>query len=1466
MRRLFLIFYVLLTVLGAIAAEASIETPNYSFKLGRYDKAIDTYHVGAGRVFWDNEWKKGDYWTDGPWSIYVGGTPTLGGKRVGSAIAFSDILTNSNNGYPLVGSDKWGEWVDVFGGERGYVLGQLNSKWKHLAWEIKTPIYGNKYFANISDIVVLCGGKGGDFNVKEMYSTFSKSTAPTSSLTASKTAVKAGESVTFTIKGTTNTYYNQYMLVSFAGAGTTYFTDKQFDGQTITTTQNVKLNTPGTYSFSLRLKDAAMRQADVKTIIIAVGAVVPPPPPVQPPPDAPSSPPNSPPEVNQPPIAKFSWPSYAYAGEDVAVDEYSVDYDGAIVSRNWNLSITDASQNLGQGGGKVNFNTPGNYSLGLTVKDDDGATDALTKSITVYKPLPTAIITTSGTLKENRKVILSSASSKAPATWTIDHTKDEWVIDVVSGGIVLDIKLGTKSGSTQEVLFKKAGVYRVSLRVTNAKGTSDWAIKDITVGPDLAPVTDFSLNKITYRNPADTNLATINLSDKSASIDGDTIAQRTWKYQYDSDNDGLFSDEAWVILDSANKTTAKLKTNKVGKYLFDLTAKEDFEQETIHYFILPGDYRTGDTALKAAADKIIEVKNIAPTTTFSSFIKPKVDIIFSQGYLNNYATKFAGMINNLEGIVGAKLTGKDIDYTFGNTAPGNIPQPLAFVGTLSQYDTNAHLFRGNYISNTQALESGSGMYSTIYDLGAVVDSADITNFSYAFSYWYNRLSVYASVDNVHWHQFFYLPNNISSGFWQSDWGNFDTSTLPASFRYLRFETKEWQSINFSINSSKSYSSSTVKYEGVSRKRVNGVGDQTAQDDRYTSHWVKFDLGKQYYSNSINKDDYIEKMTIRTKGRFCDVTWWWSADDYSYYNYDLHAGLGADPNMSNDHTIDYSGYWKSFLPLYFRYLKVQINGNALDEVYVDIGTNKIIPTIVTPTLVDIQKQAQVPVRTGAKKVIVSLAEMPYNDATATSLQAIADMLNSNNISLVAFTDVANTSSIQQLTSKVTNQKVITTTADMTVPLDQLADYIIASTPHNYTSGTKIILQGQALGFLPTYSDFENDPKIADAWSFVHTPTYLDNSSGFSIYHNQNLTTPAAVLDKAGKYNVKYQAQDDPATGDIRFAPYRLWSDPVPTALIVHRKPIANFTVTPGTINAVDTSYDPDFQFQRLDKGIVEWKWMWKSTTSPTWTIGNPSGIPALGDYNIHLEVKDVYGVWSDPIEKTVSVFNLNKPPVANFSWLPTVIYEGDTVAVTNLSTDPDGDALIYQWNTYDPSGETKTYTTKSIQLTNVQPGNYWLTLRVWDSNGATNVITKSFSVNPLGVLGHIDHTPQWNLNRIRYNQSKTGTDDNPRPYHVFFAIESFVLKADTTDTGLSTTKATSLQVDLLNKGETELLISNSAKTFWSGEMSRAYFENLADGNYTFRFTVTYSNGVVKTHVLTIVIEDSWLEYYNFHRTE
>jgi hypothetical protein len=135
---------------------------------------------------------------------------------------------------------------------------------------------------------------------------------------------------------------------------------------------------------------------------------------------------------------------------------------------------------------------------------------------------------------------------------------------------------------------------------------------------------------------------------------------------------------------------------------------------------------------------------------------------------------------------------------------------------------------------------------------------------------------------------------------------------------------------------------------------------------------------------------------------------------------------------------------------------------------------------------------------------------------------------------------------------------------------------------------------------------------------------------------------------------------------------------------------------------------------------------------------------------------------------------------------------------------------------------------------------------------------------LGITGYVKHTDLWNNNRIQYNRRFSGTDESPRPYNTFWAGEQFVLQADTTDTGLSATKAQSVTVEFLYPGVSVPLSPNAAKTQWNGEMWREDFENIPDGTYVFRFTATYSNGTVKIHDVPVLISGVWLDYFKFHR--
>jgi hypothetical protein len=1421
-----------------VLATIDIPTGNYGWTLGKYDSKTQTVSPPETTSFrWDistvnSMWIR----TIGPTSVWVDS------KKEGTIVSFVDRNSNTDNGYPMVEQSQWQAWINLFGGgsNSAFVLQNLKS------WYIA---FNGKTFANLSQLAELSGGRGLSYDVATGSIYYGKSDPPTASITPTRYSCKVGESITFNLSARNYALAYQFLDMTFKDdKGTTYVNNKRFLSNIANETVTKTFNAAGNYLFTLVVNDGVFRY-NTKQLLISVSDN--PVDPVQPPEPPPVIPPEPPEAPNLPPTAVFGLPSYTYEGDTVDVSESSFDLDGEIVDWDWDHEPAFAgSSHLLKGGGELTIETIGKFNITLTVTDDDGATNSVTHFIVVKAAKPEAIIAYQGSLKENRKVTLNSIRSKSSDAYPIDHSRDEWVITPISGGTAADIKLGTRSGANQEVLFKKAGTYRVGLRVHNEKYDSEWVYKDIIIVPDDPPVTNFLRPAITFRNPADSNHASITLNDRTFSLDGDMISQRIWKYKYDSDNDGSFLDEAWAILDSGNNSAPVLRVTKVGKYLVELEAKESFGQPTIPAFITEADYRTGNTSTKPQADKIIDVQNIAPVTSFTATLKPKVDIIFSQGYMTDYYNRFPLMVNNLEAVLGSKLAAKNVDYAFYNTTTAPAPDS----GTINK--------------------SASSQWSNVtVDLGKAIPIGSITSFTPTWTC-PNTIEyrINASENGIDW-----FNVDRYGYYWGIHWGGH--SNLPMneakgppieSIRYVQFASYMGSPGAATLNVSVSYDEKYKRYYGWF---IDGKGNYMAGSDvdQGLSNDIRWDLGQEL-SSSMLRDTYF-KFWFQTIGGDEDsplphlfVTAQASLDNVNWTTISTNTFTGDKwGNLGTQFVYPANASY----PAKFRFYRLLFSGDSGYSMFFrDAGLfiNYTEDTTPHATLADIKAKAEQTYRSDATKVIVSLAEEPYTDSNAASLTNTANSLISNKAYFVALANAGSIPSVQQLTSKLTKQTIITTTADMSVPLSQLADHINSNVVAAPLSGIIYLLLGQSVGYNPSYSDYENDPKVTDNWNYVHDAGYVDNNAGVSFYHNKVLSGPVANLDKVGKYDVQYKAQDDPANNDLRFLNYRMWSDPAPTNIIIHRKPIANFSVQAGTVNVTDLSYDPDFQFRRPDKGIVEWLWKWRKTTDVNWTNGKPSGITAVGDYVVHLEVKDVYGAWSDPVEKTITVASLQKPPVANFTWTPTLIYEGDTVTLTNLSTDPDGGPLTYLWTVFNPLGATTTFTTKNGSLTNVLPGTYWITLRATDPGGMSDVVTKSFVVGTLGITGYVNHTPDWNKHRILYNQYHTGTDDSPRAYNTFWAGENIILQATTTDTGVSATKPVAVSANFISKGvTTNLSFTNPGKTSWTGEMWQQNFQNIPDGVYTFRFTVTYSNGVVKTDDVPININGSIFDYFQLHRT-
>ncbi|WP_340012031.1 PKD domain-containing protein [Paenibacillus sp. FSL H7-0690] len=334
----------------------------------------------------------------------------------------------------------------------------------------------------------------------------------------------------------------------------------------------------------------------------------------------PTSPPELPREL-KPPVALINAPKTVKAGQEfVASEAGSYDPDGYITDYFWDTPNAKGElSTLPRGTLWYDKDHLGEQTLALTVMDDDKMTGSTSTEVNVIEPKPDASIRVDGTLKQNRKVIIQSYVS-SPTYYPLVDAKTKFTITAVSGGTNSDIKYsGSLNGVySKDVLFKKPGKYKATIYVENSLGLTARNETTFDIAPDQKPFAYFTMAGTAYRNPADGNQATLSIDDMSYSPDQDMVARRLWEYRYDSDNNGNFSGEPWVIFNNENLDRLNLKVREVGKYEVRLTVFEEFGQPTIEEFVTQADRQSIDSeATQNVIERIFTVKNQAPDVDWS---------------------------------------------------------------------------------------------------------------------------------------------------------------------------------------------------------------------------------------------------------------------------------------------------------------------------------------------------------------------------------------------------------------------------------------------------------------------------------------------------------------------------------------------------------------------------------------------------------------------------------------------------------------------------------------------------------------------------------------------------------------------------------------------------------------------------------------------------------------------------------
>ena len=356
-------------------------------------------------------------------------------------------------------------------------------------------------------------------------------------------------------------------------------------------------------------------------------------------------------------------------------------------------------------------------------------------------------------------------------------------------------------------------------------------------------------------------------------------------------------------------------------------------------------------------------------------------------------------------------------------------------------------------------------------------------------------------------------------------------------------------------------------------------------------------------------------------------------------------------------------------------------------------------------------------------------------------------------------------------------------------------------------------------------------------------------------------------------------------------YGLYAETSQNVSVVNRKPAANVTTpasaSPGsptefdllrpqfvwTYGDADGDAQTQYQVQVIKSnsgGLVLLDSGARIGGTTNWTAS--ADLPEEVVLYVQVRVYDGYD-WSDWSSPKYFIIDTNKPPTGDFDWNPKLIFEGDTVMFESAVNDLDLDVLNVRYELESPDGTKRTFAytwsapypdTGPVAVLNV-PGVWTMTLNVSDGEEAVTV-SKSIRVWPLTISGQVRHTDEWEANRLNYNAKHPET---PRPANWFWAGEAFVLEALVTDTGASATKPLRVTADAGSGLRKELAGSNPPQlTRWNGTLRSedAGFPlvELPEGDYTFTFTVTYSNGVVKTAQAAIRIVDTVDSYVQVHR--
>lgn len=416
-----------------------------------------------------------------------------------------------------------------------------------------------------------------------------------------------------------------------------------------------------------------------------------------------------------------------------------------------------------------------------------------------------------------------------------------------------------------------------------------------------------------------------------------------------------------------------------------------------------------------------------------------------------------------------------------------------------------------------------------------------------------------------------------------------------------------------------------------------------------------------------------------------------------------------------------------------------------------------------------------------------------------------------------------------------------------------------------------------------------PTVINDTSFDLDKQSLDNGIAVSEWSWKDSTasvwtsgTPPINLTINHTYELKLRVKDHQGA----------WSDPLiktfsttgTLPILTNNAPVATMTIPSGTQAnpTVFTTQKPTFSWNQTDSdaGTVFKSFEIQVTndantatvfssgtvsqntaaTTKSWTT--TSDLPAGQKLRTRVRVNDGL-VWSSWSAQTWMIINC--PPIVNFDWSPKPVWEGDTVTLTNQSSDPDNDALTYIWSITGPGGYQQTTTTIHATRKLSQPGDYSVTLTASDGKVQTNV-TRTLRVESLLLEANVSYTDLWLEHHLMMGHE---TVQNPKS---FYTGEIFVVSAVGS---LAATNSVTASLDALGRDGNPIAISvQLTSTHPANHFQAELYDpilssltgGLPEGQHQIKFKIEYANGVMKEISIPIQIIGHVQGAVNVHRRQ